>query len=912
MSHRYSRPELLPVINRRLRLVLAVVFTLFALLSVNALYLASITFLEWVSDNIYQDYFYQINMLVHLGVGLILVVPFFWFGIAHMKRAIHRVNYRAIKIGIALFSTGTLLIASGFVLTRFDFLEIRDPLIRLVAYWLHVLTPLAAAWLFVLHRKAGRPIRWSIGFRWLGVAISFAGIMLVVHVLQRPPETKLVDEQPFAPAFTRTVNGEAIPPERLMMDGYCQECHADVHAGWEKSVHKFSSFNNPAYLAAVKEAKTFFEERDGHSRELRFCAACHDPVPMLSGKLEEAGFDMDNDPTGKAGITCSACHAIEEIGSTRGNGDYLIANPQHYPFTDSEHPFLKWLNRMLVKAKPEFHKKTFLKPLHETAEFCSVCHKVSIPESVNRYQWLRGQNHYDAYLLSGVSGHGASSFYYPPQAVDKCAQCHMPLQTSDDFGAQHFDGSTSLSVHDHQFPAANTAVAKLVGMPDAAIAARQAFLKDSLRVDIFGIREEGEIDGKLTAPLRPESIWLEPGKTYLVEVVLRTLKLGHTFTQGTADSNQVWLEADASIEENRIGSSGTMNVQTGQVDPWSHFVNAYVLDRDGRRIDRRNAQDVFTTLYNNQIPPGAADVVHYRLRVPENASGAINLRFDLNYRKFDTVYLRYFLDDPTANNTLPVTLIASDNIRLSVAGTPIGETPAVDIPQWQRWNDYGIGLLRKQRGLQLRQAEAAFKQVESLGRPEGAINLARVYLKEGRLDEAADALRRAAGHELPVTPWVITWLTGRINRQNGQLESAIDNFRSIVENRFPEATARGFDFSLDYRVQNQLGQALFERAKQLRGKHNQEARQTMLREAVEAFQQTLTIDSENLEAHYNLAQLYSLLEDQPLRDKHRALHRKYKIDDNASDKVIAMHRSQNPAADHAAEAVVIYDLQRTD
>jgi hypothetical protein len=40
------------------------------------------------------------------------------------------------------------------------------------------------------------------------------------------------------------------------------------------------------------------------------------------------------------------------------------------------------------------------------------------------------------------------------------------------------------------------------------------------------------------------------------------------------------------------------------------------------------------------------------------------------------------------------------------------------------------------------------------------------------------------------------------------------------------------------------------------------------------------------------------------------LHEYYRIDDNAGDRAVTLHRSRNPAADHAAEAVVIYDLQR--
>ena len=74
-------------------------------------------------------------------------------------------------------------------------------------------------------------------------------------------------------------------------------------------------------------------------------------------------------------------------------------------------------------------------------------------------------------------------------------------------------------------------------------------------------------------------------------------------------------------------------------------------------------------------------------------------------------------------------------------------------PAWERWNDYGIGLLLEgnagsEKG-ELRQAEAAFAEVERLGRPEGPLNLARVYHKEGRLDDAAQALRPRRGPPAP-------------------------------------------------------------------------------------------------------------------------------------------------------------------
>ena len=253
--------------------------------------------------------------------------------------------------------------------------------------------------------------------------------------------------------------------------------------------------------------------------------------------------------------------------------------------------------------------------MHETAEFCSACHKVSIPKELTKYKdFLRGQNHYDNFLLSGVSGHGARSFYYPPKAEQDCNGCHMPLKTSTDFGAQRFDpNSNELKIHDHLFPSANTAIAHFRNQPDV-IKAHQDFLKDSLRVDIFGLKEGGKISDKLVAPLRPTMVSLKPGQTYLLEVVLRTLTVGHIFTQGTADSNEVWVDTTLKDEDRTVGRSGGMG-DLNEVDPWSHFVNVYMLDRDGNRIDRRNAQDIVTPLYNHQMPPGSGQTIHYSFTV---------------------------------------------------------------------------------------------------------------------------------------------------------------------------------------------------------------------------------------------------------------------------------------------------------
>jgi tetratricopeptide (TPR) repeat protein len=149
-----------------------------------------------------------------------------------------------------------------------------------------------------------------------------------------------------------------------------------------------------------------------------------------------------------------------------------------------------------------------------------------------------------------------------------------------------------------------------------------------------------------------------------------------------------------------------------------------------------------------------------------------------------------------------------------------------------------------------------------------------------------------------------------VNKQNGYLDEAIDDFEKLVALDTEETRKREFDFSQDYRVLDELGQTLIERAKEERGDANRPARMALLERARKHLERALELDSELLGAHYNMSQILAELGDSEGSERHRKLHEKYKPDDNARDKAIAVARSNDPAANHAAEAVVIYDLQR--
>src|SRR5216110_3390212 len=120
-----------------------------------------------------------------------------------------------------------------------------------------------------------------------------------------------------------------------------------------------------------------------------------------------------------------------------------------------------------------------------------------------------------------------------------------------------------------------------------------------------------------------------------------------------------------------------------------------MLDRNGNRVDRRNPQDIFTPLYNHQIPPGAGQVVHYSFTVPEHQNEPLTLEVKLQYRKFDAIYMNYVLSTNytagaslTVTNDLPIATIAAVKITFQIEGDvkPAIRNLQSAIPEWQRWN----------------------------------------------------------------------------------------------------------------------------------------------------------------------------------------------------------------------------------
>ncbi|HEY3244123.1 MAG TPA: hypothetical protein VGM03_12325, partial [Phycisphaerae bacterium] len=476
----------------------------------------------------------------------------------------------------------------------------------------------------------------------------------------------------FFPSAATTTTGDYLPeriitrgdtsaPEKLAPDldniGFvvneklgadtCQRCHADIVEQWSKSAHRFASFNNPFYEATINDMRTnartlndgvtkhmeCFRQWEGRIGEIKskWCSGCHDPSVMLAGKMTDP-VDRRS-PQAQAGLTCLACHAIDEIHNSSGNAAYNIADEQEDPYlfpnakTGSVRAFL---HDTSVKAKPDAHKRQMLKPFFRTAEFCSACHKVSLQEPVNSYRWLRGQNEYDNWHDSGVALNASRTFYLPP-AKKVCQDCHMPPEPAPLGDVAAKNGK----VRSHRFLAVNTALPYARGDEDT-IKRIEAFLRDEkLRIDIFALaRQKDGQTIETTYALDCTQPALVAGEDVVFDVVVRNKGVGHTFPGGTNDSNESWIEFSLLDQDGHIlTQSGTIG-DDGYVDPAAHYFRALIVDRHSQPIHKRNAQDIYAPVYTNVIGPGTAHAVHYQVHVPATVGSNVKLRARLLWRKF--------------------------------------------------------------------------------------------------------------------------------------------------------------------------------------------------------------------------------------------------------------------------------------
>ncbi len=740
----------------------------------------------------------------------------------------------------------------------------------------------------------------------------------------------------FFPSSVQTKDGNYIPSDYFLQSKACERCHSDIYKQWQSSAHHFSSFNNQWYRKSIE-----YMQGVAGVKPSKWCAGCHDPALLFSGMMDTPIEKNVHTPEANAGLSCMMCHSIVKVKSTMGQGDFVLEYPKLHALAASQNPVIRGLHDFMVRLNPEPHRRVFLKPFmkEQVPEFCSGCHKVHLDVPLNQYRWIRGFNEYDNWQGSGVSGQGARAFYYPATSM-MCADCHMPMVASKD------EGNINGYVHSHRFPGANTAV-PVANEDPAQLEASKKFLQDKeLTVDIFAISPAGKTGGKtanldyprqelsttfavgeeadvslptgpageirpITAPLGRVNAAVRRGDDVLIDVVVRTRKVGHFFPGGTVDAFDVWLELQAVDEKGHtiFWSGKVEDGGEGRVEPGAHFYKSLQIDAHGNPINKRNAWATRAVVYVHLIPPGAADTVHFRMHVPESAGEQITLRSKLNYRKFQWFNTQFafrgvpdtaqpqgqvapdyddrkfaFTGDLSgvsskkeAVPSLPIVVVAEDTKTLAVLPhSAKAPAPQVELNKddWTRWNDYGIGLFLQG---DLKGAEQAFLKITEIvpDNPDGWTNVGRVRVQEGNTDGALEVLQKA----LALKPGLAraNFFYARVLKEEGQYDQSARVLQEVLA-QYPR----------DRVVHNELGRVLF-----LEKRYADAARELQL---------TLAIDPEDLQANYNLMLCYTGLGDEKTAGEYKDRYMRFKADE-ASQALTGAYRQAHPDDNNERQAI---------
>jgi tetratricopeptide (TPR) repeat protein len=226
---------------------------------------------------------------------------------------------------------------------------------------------------------------------------------------------------------------------------------------------------------------------------------------------------------------------------------------------------------------------------------------------------------------------------------------------------------------------------------------------------------------------------------------------------------------------------------------------------------------------------------------------------------------------------LPILTIAENTaeIRILPKNAPTEEAKTVVKKEdWQRWNDYGIGLLLQG---DLKAAAAAFQKVTEAdpNNPDGWVNIARVAVQEGDVERAREVVKRA----LTIAPNLARahFFYARVLRTDGDYDGALQHLK-IVLAQYPK----------DRVVLNEAGRILF-----LQRKFN---------ESINQLQQVIAIDPEDLQANYNLALCYRGLGKNDVSADYEKRYLRFKADES-SQALTGEYRRKHPEDNNERQSI---------
>jgi tetratricopeptide (TPR) repeat protein len=619
---------------------------------------------------------------------------------------------------------------------------------------------------------------------------------------------------PFAPGNATSSTGTFIPGEMFLSAKRCGACHTDAHAQWRQSAHG-NAFREPFYQKNVKDLIS-----QKGIEFTRHCESCHNPAALFSGALTKnthvkRPFDED-------GVSCIACHSIQSVNG-RGIGGYVMGAPALLVKEDGTRMLAGVTDQQILDDIPS-HRRAMMRPLLKTPEFCGACHKSQVPHELNDYKFLRAFMVADELQQSSFSKESPHPFYVRDK--ETCNSCHMKREAAPLFDVSAKQGT----LVSHRWAASNTAIPTFYKWKDQLDAVTRFLEDDKLGVDIFAIhRKAGANTEELIAPVNRSSFRIGAGDRLTADVVITNKNIGHSFPPELRDFYEAFVEFIVSDETGKqLYRSGFIKPD-GYLDDSAHNYKTYLVKADGTYNDKHHIWRTRVFAQNNQINSGRSDVARYQFTVPANAAGALRLTARVRYRRFTRVFSDYALGKSV---DYPIVTMASTEYTMHI-GDNLSMSPdptnKLAVPDWRRWNNYGIALFDQRQYPLAIEAFARAADLDEKYRPMAMVNRAMANIELEQYDEAANILE-AVVKANPTNPRAL-FQQARIFVKRGQLEQAENNFRQVLA-AFPR----------DRISLQQLGE-LCKIKRDYKG-------------ALECYEKILQIDPEDLGAHYNLMLIY--------------------------------------------------------
>ena len=539
------------------------------------------------------------------------------------------------------------------------------------------------------------------------------------------------DEGPFYPSQLRLAEGEAVPVEgerleRLADTQSCESCHPSAALQHHAGPHANASFGNPWYRSVIERLR-----EDETFRESRHCAGCHDPLMLVSGRMER---EIDPaDPIVRAGVTCNVCHGITAATSD-GNASYVLSTAD---------PLIPDPN---VPEEVERHRERMAPPVLRTPLLCGSCHRGFLgPEETHSGAFLSGIDELGAWRGSAFGGQRAQRIEPTEIEARECRHCHMDAEAADpgEFAA------TEGVIASHRFAGGHTPLA----VDDDAQRARvEARMRTAASIDVAGFTRA---DGTFVPLAQGDE--LPVGERVVLELVIRNVGAGHRFPGGARDIRDHFVTVAVSDARGRsLGRAGDAYAAGDPEDPTAYALRTAVLDEDGAP-DLEHLVHRFRALgWDHTIAPRDAALVRYAVEIPADAARPVRIEAALRARRHPVPFSRFACASSrtTRGHAFDVAArVAGLSALDTCAPEPVVEvatfsSDAITRPTWERLYEHALAAshdVQEALAFSIETAHLALEAAPQTPSVRAAILTleADVLARTGRRDEALEVAARA-------------------------------------------------------------------------------------------------------------------------------------------------------------------------